>query len=184
MVIIKLGGSLAKTGGLSGCLDRIEQQYRGTAAVVVPGGGAFADQVRLAQEIWRFDDSVAHRMALLAMQQMALLFHGLKPQFAIAGSISAIKKQISRKNTVIWSPDAAELEQAGVKAGWDVTSDSLAAWLANTLSARELILVKSATIDAEHNLAELTRQHVVDQAFCDFVDGSTYKISIINRVDF
>jgi aspartokinase-like uncharacterized kinase len=184
MVIIKLGGSLTKNGGLGECLDKIEQQYRGRAAVIVPGGGAFADQVRLAQSVWRFDDGIAHRMALLAMQQMALLFHGLKPQFAVAGSISAIGDRIGRKNPVIWSPEAAELEQAGVKAGWEVTSDSLAAWLANTLSAGELILVKSTIIDQEHDLAELARREVLDQAFCDFVSGSTYKISVINKTDF
>lgn len=184
MVVIKLGGSLAKTGGLRECLDKIEQRYRSRAAVIVPGGGAFADQVRLAQTIWRFDDGIAHRMAILAMQQMALLFYGLKPRFSIAGSASSITHQISQKNTVIWSPEPAELEQAGVKAGWDITSDSLAAWLANKLSADELILIKSAIIDQEQDLAELARQEVVDQAFCDFVSGSTYKISILNKVDF
>lgn len=184
MIIIKLGGSLAKSGGLIDCLNTVENKYRGRAAVIVPGGGAFADQVRLAQRRWRFDDNTAHQMALLSMQQMALMFKGLKPHFAIAGTIPAIRNRISRQNTVIWSPDPVQLERAGIKAGWEVTSDSLSAWLANTLSADELILVKSATIDAGHNLAEFTRQHVVDKAFCDYVAGSAYKITIINKQDF
>jgi len=184
MVVIKLGGSLTQSGGLRECLDRIERRYRGRAAVIVPGGGAFADQVRLAQSVWRFDDGVAHRMALLAMQQTAWLLHGLKPQFAVVGSASALRERIGRNRTVIWSPDAAELERAGVRSGWDVTSDSLAAWLANTLSAGELILVKSAILDQVQDLAELARREVIDRAFCSFVSGSTYKISIVNKSDF
>lgn len=184
MIVIKLGGSLSKSGALSDCLNRAENKYRGRAAVIVPGGGAFADQVRLAQERWRFDDSTAHRMALLAMQQMAQMFKGLKPQFSIAGSIHAIRNRTGSQGTLIWSPDMFELERSGIKAGWDVTSDSLAAWLANTLSARELILVKSVTIDKGHSLAELARQNIIDKAFCEFVAQSAYKITIINKQDF
>lgn len=184
MIVIKLGGSLTKSGALSDCLNRVEHLYRGRAVVIVPGGGAFADQVRIAQERWRFDDSTAHHMALLAMQQMALMFKGIQPQFSIAGSITAIRNRTVSQGTLVWSPDMVELERSGIKAGWDVTSDSLAAWLANTLSARELILVKSATIDKEHSLAELARQNIVDQAFCEFVAQSAYKITIINKQDF
>jgi 5-(aminomethyl)-3-furanmethanol phosphate kinase len=115
---------------------------------------------------------------------MALMFQGLKPHFALAESIPAIGNMISLQTPVIWSPDPLELERAGVKAGWQVTSDSLAAWLANALSANELILVKSATIDAGHNLAALVEQNVIDKAFCDFAAPSSYKITIINKQDF
>jgi aspartokinase-like uncharacterized kinase len=184
MIIIKLGGSLEKSGTLVDCLDKVDKNYRGRAVVIVPGGGDFADQVRLAQRRWQFDDMTAHNMALLAMQQMALMFKGLKPHFAIAGTISAIRDMISRQTPVIWSPDTDQLERAGIKPGWDVTSDSLAAWLANTLSASELILVKSAGIDAGQCPAELAEQNIVDKAFCDFIGRSTYKITIINKQDF
>ncbi|HEY8219198.1 MAG TPA: uridylate kinase, partial [Methylobacter sp.] len=83
LTVIKLGGSLSRTDALVNCLDAVEQNYQGRAVVIVPGGGAFADQVRLAQQHWQFDDNTAHHMALLAMQQMALMFKGLKPGFVI-----------------------------------------------------------------------------------------------------
>ena len=41
MIVIKLGGSLAATGTLNACLERIEQVYQGRAVVIVPGGGVF-----------------------------------------------------------------------------------------------------------------------------------------------
>ncbi|MGZ5028885.1 MAG: amino acid kinase family protein, partial [Methylobacter sp.] len=54
-IIIKLGGSLSRSDTLVNCLNTVEQNYRGRAVVIVPGGGAFADQVRLAQQHWQFD---------------------------------------------------------------------------------------------------------------------------------
>jgi aspartokinase-like uncharacterized kinase len=180
IIIIKLGGSLSRSDALVNCLNAVEKDYQGRAVVIVPGGGAFADQVRLAQQHWQFDDTTAHHMALLAMQQMALMFKGLKPDFAIADTVAAIHDQLNRKKTVIWSPDIIELDNAGIEASWDITSDSLAAWLAKTLSATELILIKSAAIDADLSLQQLAEQNIVDKAFCDFVAQAAFKVHIVN----
>lgn len=179
-VIIKLGGSLSRSDTLLNCLNAIEKNYQGRAVVIVPGGGAFADQVRLAQQYWQFDDNSAHHMALLAMQQMALMFKGLKPDFSIAHTVAAIQEQLDRKQVVIWSPDIAELDNAGIEASWEITSDSLAAWLAKTLSATELILIKSAVIDANLSLQQLAEQQIIDEAFCDFVAQAAFTIQISN----
>ena len=181
MIVVKLGGSLSHSDALIDCLNSVEQNYQDRAAVIVPGGGAFADQVRLAQQRWQFDDKTAHSMAILAMQQMALLFNGIKGDFSIAKSVADIQKQLLQKKTVIWSPDIVELECADIQASWDITSDSLAAWLAKALSATELILVKSANIDARFNLQQLARQHIIDKGFCDLVRQATFKIQVINQ---
>jgi aspartokinase-like uncharacterized kinase len=183
MIVVKLGGSLAESDALIKCLNSVEQNYPHGEVVIVPGGGAFADQVRLAQQHWQFDDQTAHRMAILAMQQMALLFKGLKSQFAIAGSLTDIHQQLNLQKIVIWSPDIIELDNAGIQATWNITSDSLAAWLAEILSVRELILVKSAIIDSGLSLQELAERNIVDSAFCDFVARSSFKVSIVNAID-
>ncbi|MGZ5012367.1 MAG: amino acid kinase family protein [Methylobacter sp.] len=180
MIIIKLGGSLSYSDALVKSLDEVEKNYQGRAVIIVPGGGTFADQVRLAQQHWQFDDITAHRMAILAMQQMALMFKGLKPGFAMAHTVSAIQDQLNRQKNVIWSPDITELDNAGIPPSWDITSDTLAAWLATTLSATELILVKSAAIDANLSLQQLAEQHIVDKAFCEFVAQAAFKIQIVN----
>ena len=180
MVIIKLGGSLSRSDALINSLNAVEKNYQGRAVVIVPGGGAFADQVRLAQQHWQFDDTTAHRMAILAMQQMALMFKGLKPDFAIAHTVGAIQCLLNRQKTVIWSPDIVELDNAGIEASWDISSDSLAAWLAKTLSAAELILIKSAVIDGNLSLYQLAELNIVDKAFCDFVADAGFRVRIIN----
>ncbi|MDD5578811.1 MAG: uridylate kinase [Methylobacter sp.] len=184
MIVIKLGGSLSESDALLECLNRVEQKYQGRAVVIVPGGGAFAEQVRMAQQHWQFDDKTAHHMAILAMQQMALLFKGLKPDFSIAGSLSDIREQLSHQRVVIWSPDSVQLDHAGIQATWNITSDSLSAWLAKALSADELILVKSANVDANLSFSQLAEQNIIDSAFCDFAAQADFNIAIINAECF
>jgi len=184
MIVIKLGGSLSQSDTLVRCLYSIEQNYLDRAVVIVPGGGAFADQVRSAQQRWQFDDQTAHRMAILAMQQMALLINGLKSDFYIARSVTGIREQLYNQKIVIWSPDIVELDNASIQASWDITSDSLAAWLAKALSARELILVKSAMIDPSLSLQQLAKQSIIDKGFCEFVKQATFKIQVINQQNF
>jgi aspartokinase-like uncharacterized kinase len=105
MIVIKLGGSLVESDALLQCLDSIEQNYQNQTVIIVPGGGGFADQVRQTQQRWHFDDQTAHHMAILAMQQMALLFKALKNNFLIAHTVDAIQAHLKPPKTLIWSPD-------------------------------------------------------------------------------
>jgi aspartokinase-like uncharacterized kinase len=180
MWVIKLGGSLGDAPVLQQWLDTLARQGRGRA-VIVPGGGAFAEQVRIAQRLWEFDDITAHRMAILAMQQMALMYHGLNAELCIAGSLAEICTTLRQNKAVVWSPDYAALDRAGIAAGWDVTSDSLAAWLARELHASGLILVKSAQVPQYIDFIELAEQDIVDKAFASFATGLRCPVKFVNR---
>jgi 5-(aminomethyl)-3-furanmethanol phosphate kinase len=184
MIVIKLGGSLAVSGKLQQCLDKIERCYQGRAVVIVPGGGVFADQVRHSQKQWQFDDRTAHQMAILAMQQMALLFKALKPHFTIAASTVELCKPFNKKGIAIWLPDIIELDQAGIHSSWNITSDSLSAWLAKTLEADELILVKSVNIDADFDVLKLVQQQIVDTSFHEFIKQTSFKVNIVHAENF
>jgi aspartokinase-like uncharacterized kinase len=184
MIVIKLGGSLMASGRLQQCLDKIERCYQDKAVVIVPGGGVFADQVRRVQQQWQFDDRTAHLMAILAMQQMALLFKALKPCFMVAPSLAELQNQTSQQGVVIWSPDVVELDKVGIPSSWDVTSDSLAAWLAKTLDADELILVKSVNIDADYDVVNLVQQRIVDASFHEFTQQTSFKLKMVNAEEF
>ncbi len=184
MIVVKIGGSLAQSQHhLPDCLDSIGKNYPGKTVVIVPGGGGFAEQVRLSQQVWQFNDRTAHLMAILAMQQMALLFQGFKPEFVLVGQVAAIRERCVAA-TVIWSPDIAELDQAGIPATWDITSDSLAAWLATALHADALVLVKSAVIDLSLSWQDLAAQGIVDTAFTGFIAQAGFSVSIVNAKQF
>jgi len=178
MNVIKLGGSLLESGQMFACLKHIVKANEPT--VVVCGGGDFANQVRTAQKKWHFDDVAAHEMAILAMQQTTVMCQNLQPEFVIASSVSEIKKH----RFVIWSPNIAELNAAQIPATWDITSDSLAAWLATKLKANELIVVKSCYVDAELTVEELREQCVVDSTFDEFVEEAEFIVSVMSVEDF
>ncbi len=184
MIVIKLGGSLATSGKLQQCLDKIDKDYQRRAVVIVPGGGVFADQVRQVQKQWQFDDRTAHLMAIHAMQQMALLFKALKPHFMIAASVNQISNQINQQGVFIWSPDVTELDSAGIPSSWDITSDSLSAWLAKTLGADELIVVKSVNINPDFDVLKLMQQQIVDASFHKFTQQTLFKLNIVNAEEF
>jgi aspartokinase-like uncharacterized kinase len=177
-MIIKLGGSLTYSNAIKDCLAIIEQTKL-INIVIVPGGGEFANQVRYAQQVWQFNESIAHEMAILAMQQMALLFHGLYPNFQLIKSIRDFSNLMANSVPVIWSPILSELNQANIPATWEMTSDSLAIWLAIQLHVEQLIVVKSIFMNSQ-NYQQLAEQGIVDSLFPQFVQQSSIKPKLIH----
>ncbi len=185
MLVIKLGGSLLATGKLRQCLQVIASRYQGRAVVIVPGGGAFAGQVRHAQQAWQFDDVTAHRMAILAMQQMALLINGLQPNLEIINNVNELGKPCAAQVISLWSADISELDLADIPNSWNISSDSLSAWLADQLKADELIVVKSAAIANNETIQELTKRGVVDAGFEHYIKQLTScKLTVLNAEKF
>lgn len=175
MWVVKLGGSLASTRALLDWLDVLGKPSE-CGVVIVPGGGAFADQVRKVQRTWRFNDIAAHRMAILAMRQYGLMLNALCPQIAVTDDIETLSACRRKSPAVIWLPDPRPLEQAGIPSSWDVTSDSIAAWLAGRLEATHLGLVKSLAVDsAEVNVNDMAEKEIVDRAFPGFLRAATFQ---------
>jgi len=140
--------------------------------------------VRIAQSQWGFDDVAAHRMAILAMQQMAWLMNSLMPEFAVIADAARLACAEQANSIVIWSPQVEQLDKANIAASWDVTSDSLAAWLAGVIEADELIVVKSAPIPEHLSLPDLQQQGILDAAFQHSTAQASYKITVMNKDRF
>ena len=177
--VIKLGGSLLATEQLRECLRTIQQ--RPGRIAIVTGGGVFAEQVRRQQRHWQFDDVTAHRMALLAMQQMALLCHGLMPEFSLFQRVADFADVV---RIGLWMPQVVELDAANIPASWAITSDSLAAWLAGQLRADSLDIVKAAPIDRQADWSTLQAQGLLDEAFLRIADPKRYTINVLSQQHF
>ncbi|MFZ5790382.1 MAG: hypothetical protein ACOY3L_06745 [Pseudomonadota bacterium] len=158
--IVKLGGSLARSPALPAWLDAIATG--GGMLVLVPGGGSFADEVRAMQRRWGFDDATAHRLALLAMEQYGLMLASLQPQLQPATSRSEIARVLGSDGVPVWLPTRMALGRPDIPESWDVTSDSLAAWLAAQLQADGLVLVKSVPVAEGSTIDDLVRLGTVD----------------------
>lgn len=182
-LILKVGGSLAEGDYLRAWL-RLGADHGDQSIVVVPGGGPFADQVRQAQPRLRFSDAVAHRMALLAMEQYAIAMAGMEPRLRLASSPIAIEHALIRKEAVAWLPSAMALGRPDLPETWAVTSDSLACWLAGELGARRLVLVKSSEPPGGDRGAQaLARSGYVDAAFPGFLQRFRGEAACIAAAD-
>ncbi|MBC7787589.1 MAG: uridylate kinase [Methylophilaceae bacterium] len=145
MWVIKLGGSLIGSSELTSWLDILARFSHGKV-IIVPGGGIFADAVRQAQKLTQLNDQAAHKMAVLAMNQYGELIASLNPVIVKAASELEIAERGFQHRAIVWLPSQMVSADEAIPANWDVTSDSLAAWLAVKLNAEHLVLVKSADL--------------------------------------
>jgi 5-(aminomethyl)-3-furanmethanol phosphate kinase len=174
VIVVKLGGSLAKARTLRGWLKALS---RGKGrAVVVPGGGAFADTVRAEQERLHLSDRAAHRMALLAMEQYALALADICAEMTACASEQDLRDALARGSIPVWLPATMALADPEIPESWDVTSDSLAAWLAARLGAARLVLVKSTAAPRPLDPAALAERGLVDRLFPRFLDAAQLRL--------
>lgn len=173
--VAKLGGSLADSPYLQAWLDALAEHGAGRV-VVVPGGGPFADAVRSLQARRRFDDASAHAMAVLAMQQYGWMLRGLCPRLVLEADVDRLRERLAEGHCVVWLPELLQLDAAGVPASWDVTSDSLAAWLAGRIGAGDLLMVKSVAVAADASLDTLQAEGVIDPAFAGYCRTGTFRL--------
>jgi 5-(aminomethyl)-3-furanmethanol phosphate kinase len=167
LTIVKLGGSLAHGPQCLAWLDILAEW--GGPLILVPGGGPFADCVRAAQGAMGFADSTAHRLALIAMGQFGLALAAHSDAFTAAASPDELDRALVRGKIPVWLPEKLVLEVQQVPASWEVTSDSLAAWLAGTFGACRLLLIKSCDLSAPSSAGTLAARNIVDPAFPRFV---------------
>ena len=184
MWVVKLGGSLADyPDDLRHWLKALAEAGRGRI-VIVPGGSFFADWVRETQNKWGFDDAAAHAMGLRAMEQFGIMLCGLQKGLIPARTEAEIRKVLHENQVPVWLP-VQILAAQDIEPSWDVTSDSLAAWLTRRLAAERLVLVKSCPLPkGEMDMAELSRKGIVDAAFPGFVDAAVFDVWLVNREDF
>ncbi|MBA3313386.1 MAG: uridylate kinase [Planctomycetota bacterium] len=146
VTVYKVGGSLFNWPDL---FERLAAFLASENArpLVVPGGGDVADVVRSWDRIHGLGESRSHRLAIASLSLGGeFLTDGLgasivadRQEAAIAwraGKVAVLDVRMFLKAESI---DAA----TPLPASWDVTSDSIAAWIADKWPAR-LMLVKSA----------------------------------------
>lgn len=162
-IVVKVGGSLAETGRLPGVLSLIAGAKR--PVIVVPGGGQFADKVRDLQNVMQLDDKSAHKLAMLGMHQMAEIYFAKEPRLAPADSVEGIARVLASGNVPVWLPFQMCQSDETIPADWSITSDGLAARLAERLGGLPVVLLKSCEVDASASLQHLADEDIVDAAF-------------------
>lgn len=147
--VVKVGGALLDVdGALAHTLSAFELVAHEHTLLIVPGGGPFADAVRAADARHTLTDDDSHWMAILAMEQVALLLASRIRNAEIVHRHGEIERALLRGKIPVLAPYRWLREADPLPHTWDVTSDSIAAWVASNVGARKLILVKPDAHDA------------------------------------
>ena len=188
MWIIKIGGSLLGSLELLRWLEVLVKFSKGHV-IIVPGGGLFADAVREAQKLTNASDAVAHQLALLAMDQFGLLLAGMNDGLVTASSELEIAERGWQHRAMVWLPSQMILVDQSIPQNWQVTSDSLSAWLANKLGAEQLILVKSKSLISyqKENVCHpqlLADDDLIDSQLMHYIAGKKYQTWLLHKADY
>ena len=149
-VVVKVGGALlAHPAHLDAVLAALDQVAGASRLLIVPGGGPFAEAVRDVDRRFALTDDAAHWMAILAMDQYAHLLASRLNVAALAWNPADIAAALERRRLPVLAPSRWLREADPLPHSWDVTSDSIAAWVAGAVGAARLVLVKPPGAGAE-----------------------------------
>ena len=147
--LVKVGGALlASRDALDTAARALDSAAaRGAGVVVLPGGGPFADSVRRVDAALGSGPDAAHWMAILAMDQYAHLFASRTTRARIVEHPAEVTGALAHGRLPVVAPYRWLRARDPLPHSWDVTSDSVAAWMAGELGAKRLILVKPVVGD-------------------------------------
>jgi aspartokinase-like uncharacterized kinase len=172
MIVVKLGGSLIHRAKeiVKEIVDYSDAS--GETILIVPGGSMFADMVRKVKA----SDETSHWMAILAMEQYGY--------YIADGSEAKIVDNIDIEDAGIYIllPYALLKKNDELPHTWDVTSDTIAAWVAHKLGAR---LIKLTDVDGIFLNGELKKElgaeEILEIETC--VDGELPRYLIKNKMN-
>jgi len=142
-VVIKVGGGLlGHVNHLDRVLGAIAEVTRNQHVVVVPGGGPFAEAIRDVDARLGLGDDAAHWMAILGMDQYATLLASRLSGAVVVSTRDEIDSAFRQRQIAVLAPSRWLSAVDPLPHSWDVTSDSIAAWVAGELGAARLLLVK------------------------------------------
>jgi aspartokinase-like uncharacterized kinase len=159
MTVVKVGGSLYDLPGLGPALREWLDEL-GDDVLLVPGGGALADTVRDWDRRHGLGDETSHVLAVRAM--------------GLAGEmLTALTGWPCVEVAEILADDS-------LPRSWAVTSDSIAARVAERRGASKLVLLKSVDIPVGTNWPTAAGNGWVDEYFPRIAARLTCPIEVFN----
>jgi aspartokinase-like uncharacterized kinase len=171
--VVKLGGSLLDLADLVPRLRAWLAAQPACPTILVVGGGAMVDAIRHSSEAHELRDAAAHWQCIRAMGVQAETMIAALPEAELLIGVDAARR-FDRKldGPPLWilepwhflREDDRQGRLAPLPESWDVTSDSIAARVAELSGAEELVLLKSAP-PPNGTLEELAAAGYVDRFF-------------------
>jgi len=149
--VYKLGGSLLSLSHLGPRICRLLDSQQDSRPLLVVGGGEAADLVRRWDREHHLTAESAHWLALAAMTLNEALVQQLLPDSRIVANRHEAHRAWDEGIVPILSADHFLRDEEAtcdhpLPHTWEVTSDSIAAWVAIQWPAARMILLKSTSL--------------------------------------
>ncbi|MBM3969687.1 MAG: hypothetical protein FJ302_07475 [Planctomycetes bacterium] len=172
ITVLKLGGSLLDLSDLPDRLRAVIARLENDRPLLICGGGKVVDVVRRWHETHALDDEQSHWLAMDSIRLNQRLLLTLMPELELASNRAAAESAWLRGRVPLLdlmafvSIEESYCEQvAALPHTWNVTSDSLAAWVAIRWPASRFVLLKS--VELPNKDARWTLQTAADAGFVD-----------------
>ena len=133
--VVKIGGSLFPNYAIE-----LANRLKGTDSCIVLGGGEFANLIRKYNHEQNFSEEVNHWTAIDCMDIIAKLVNDKVESAKLAYSIEDVNVISEEGFTPIFVVSEFLKAEDPFECSWDVTSDSIAAYISYLLNANLLIV--------------------------------------------
>ena len=155
-ILFKIGGSVLENKNLlESTISQITPLHEESAVkriVIIPGGGSYANLIREIYKIADIGDELAHWMAIYTLNFNGKRLSRLYPNFKLIEEINDILH--SSRIICIFLPFRYLEKTDELPHNWNVTSDSIALFIAYKLGLKEVFLVKDidGIMDSDNSL--------------------------------
>jgi len=143
--LFKIGGKiLENSNSIKSTFSQLTQLYEEQILqkiIVIPGGGSFANFVRSLDEALQIGDDLAHWIAIYSMNYNGIMLHKKYPDLERIEKLKTF--QDAKQMFCIFLPYSFFREDDTLPHNWDVTSDSIALYVANKLKLSRCFLIKN-----------------------------------------
>ena len=133
--VVKIGGSLFPNYAIE-----LAKRLKGTGSLIVLGGGEFANLIRKYDDEINFSEEANHWTAIDCMDIIAKLVNDKVESTKLVYTIEEANKVSDEGFTPIFVVSDFLKREDPFECSWDVTSDSIAAYVAHLLNANLLIV--------------------------------------------
>ena len=133
--VVKIGGSLFPNHAIE-----LAKRLENTNSLIILGGGEFANLIRKYDDEIGFTDQANHWTAIDCMDIIAKLVNDKVNSAKLAYTIEDVEQISNEGFTPIFAVSEFLKDEDPFECSWDVTSDSIAAYVSHLLNANLLIV--------------------------------------------
>lgn len=182
--VVKLGGSLLGFASTPVHLENWLSQQVPMTTIWIVGGGILADSIRELDDVHAFAAPITHWICVDLMDLTSRILSAWFPDWPLIVEHENLLVPPRVPNLIFapgkWLSESPDL----LPVSWDVTSDSIAATLGNSLNATEIVLLKSTLLLEQKTDPLHASNPLVDRYFSSVVGNASVRLVNLRETSF